>query len=549
MKIREIYVAIELADKISSPLRRINANVDSLKSRIARLNDFVQEHKKLLLGLGAGLTALGYGGFRVLGSTAKDFERALAELQARTGLHGAELRKYTALVKNLARTNADSIESIAEVLTILRQRFGDTGKQTREIAQAILDFAKITGIDAVRAADSLAVTMKAFQIPASRTREVVDVLIAAQQRFGVHASRLVELMFNNSAALKVLGLRFSEAVGLLAAMEASGVNVSRALIGLRQAATKFESPADFRKALIDLAKIENITLRAKKATEIFGAYAGPGIARILEGGIKALNKFMLSEKEVAGVSEEAAKTIDRTLSEQLGILKNNLALVALELGKALLPFLKRVVLIVKTLANAFQALPAPVKSAIALFSALAVVFGAIVGPILVQVASLAWLYEWLGKTTLGVGLLSRAFALLRTAVLGFNLAILTNPVVLAITGIITALLLLQHAWVHNWAGIRDKTIGFVKAISAALAPLIQLLQWVAGLINKIEVGLPALPAAAPITAMPTPTTPTTVTHVHNITVPKIEIHAQGDEEKIARVVKKVFTQELESYGI
>jgi hypothetical protein len=54
------------------------------------------------------------------------------------------------------------------------------------------------------------------------------------------------------------------------------------------------------------------------------------------------------------------------------------------------------------------------------------------------------------------------------ALKGLAVAILTNPITWAILGIVGAILLLQHAWVHNWWDIQGKTKAAIGAITGAI---------------------------------------------------------------------------------
>ena len=313
--IQDIAIAFE---KVKAKVREF---ADTVKSKFSKITEFIEKHKLAIAGLGAALSGIGLGGLKIFGESAKDFERAVLEMKARTHMTNEEFDKMVYMLKQLA--NSDSFKTISEVLTIVRQRFGNLGDETRTVAQAILDFAKITGTDAVTAATSLSVAMKAFNIPAMKMYEVTNTLITAQQRFGVQSAYIIELLKSNAAPLKMLNLSFSEAVGLLSALEANGVNVSRALMGLRSAAAK---GIDVKKALRELVEIRDSTERTKKATEIFGSYAGPGLARVLEGETEALDRFMLKIDDIRGTTLKASATIDESLSEQLGILGNKLNL-------------------------------------------------------------------------------------------------------------------------------------------------------------------------------------------------------------------------------
>ncbi|RLI74980.1 phage tail tape measure protein, partial [Archaeoglobales archaeon] len=311
--------------------------------------------------------------------------------------------------------------------------------------------------------------------------EVTDTLIAAQQRFGVQSTYIIELLKSNAAPLKMLNLSFNEAVGLLAALEANGVNVARALMGLRSSAAK---GIDVKKALRELAEIRDSTERTRRATEIFGSYAGPGLARVLEGGTEALDKFMLKLEDVRGKTKKASATIDESLSEQIGILRNNLALLSVELGRTLLPVMKSAVGIVKTLADTFQSLPAPIKGAIALMAGFVTVVSTVLGPLMLQIVALTWL-----STNIG-GLIS-VLGSLKVAMLGFSGSVWAAigpllPLIAIIGAVVGAILLLQDVMVKGW---EKSYLGqFVAWLLEKLPPLKSAIDAVAGAINWLRGG-------------------------------------------------------------
>jgi len=481
--LRALYVVIELRDKLSSQLSEINKVVDQTKSKLSSLTEFVEKHKAAIAGLGAVLSAVGYGGFRIFGGSAKDFERAILEMQAKTAMTNKQLKEMTETVKDLARVNSDSFKTITDVVTILTERYGYLGKETKTAAQAVLDFAKITGSDAVSAANALSVVMRAFNIPATKMYQVTDTLIAAQQRFGVQSAELIELLKNNAAPLKMLNLSFSEAVGLLAALESNGVNVARVLMGLRSAAAK---GIDIKKALRELAEIRDATERTRRATEIFGSYAGPGLARVLEGGTQALDEFMLKMEDVEGTTKRASATIDRSLSEQIGILKNNLTILAVEIGGSLLPVMKGMVKVIKSIADSFESLPAPIKGAIGVMAGFTTIAASVVGPLMLQAAAFAYFI----KTIREFGGLQGLFMTLSGSITEFAASAFSAlapllPIILAISA---AILVLQHAWIHNWFGIRDATAKAIEGIKSAFSVISSAIKtFISGFIEPIKI--------------------------------------------------------------
>ncbi|NPA71986.1 MAG: phage tail tape measure protein, partial [Gammaproteobacteria bacterium] len=427
---------------------KVSEFADVVRSKFSGITKFIENYRLAIAGLGAALTGVGLGGLKIFGESAKDFERAILEMKARTHMTTKEFEEMVNTLKQLAKVNSDSFQTISQVLTIVNERFGELGTKTKIVAQAILDFAKITGSDAVSAANSLSVVMKAYNIPATKIYEVTDILISAQQRFGVSAARLAELLYNNGAAMRKLGLTFNETVAILAAMESKGVNISRALLGLRSAIDKIGGTDNFRKVLRELASIQDKSERTRRALEIFGSYAGPGIAAILDNGINGLNKYLLKLDEVRGTTLKASATIDQSLSEQLGILRNNLNLLKVELGTALLPVLKSVVKIVKRFVDAIQTLPAPVKGVLATLTALITIMSAVVGPILVQIAAISWLGSSLSQ-------IIEVLSAVRFAMIGFASSVWTTlapllPLIAIIGAAVGAILILQDVLVKGW---------------------------------------------------------------------------------------------------
>jgi len=445
--IRDMAIGIRLKDEVSANLSRVNQAVDVTKSKLQQ----VRKNFAGLFAVSAAFTAVGAVATSMTRSTI-GLERAMQELQARTGVTDKELRHLQNTLIRLTQVNSNSFQEIAGAMTVLRQRWGAIGSAMQPVTQQMLDFAKVTGTDAVQAANNISVVMKAFGMDINQVADATDLLLAASQRSGVNAARLAELISDNGAALKLLGLNIGEAIGLLAAMESQGVNVARVLMGLRQAAAK---GIDVKETIKSLAEIEDQALRTKKATEIFGSYAGPGISRILEGGIESLNKFMLKLDDVRGVTKKASITIDESLSEQLGILRNNIALVVAELGKGLMPILKPFTKLVRKAAEAFTALPTPVKSVLSSITALVAVIGTIGGPLLMLVAGLGF------ATSAGVSFV------------GILLTI--GKIMLYVSGatgaLIAAVTVLSKVWESNFLGIRDRVLEYwriAKAIFGAL---------------------------------------------------------------------------------
>jgi len=115
--LRSLYVAIQLVDQISAPLKQVSSTVDSVKSRIRRLTDRVQELRESFLILGGALSAIGYGGFRFFKEATKDladFQDAMRVFRAYAG------ENADAILKAMEEAAEGTIDSTQMILNANR---------------------------------------------------------------------------------------------------------------------------------------------------------------------------------------------------------------------------------------------------------------------------------------------------------------------------------------------------------------------------------------------------------------------------------------------
>jgi len=505
-EIRGLYSIISLKDRLSAPLRKANASLDQAKAKMGRVGlavntlktkmsgavGVIKQHQMAFAALGAAFTAIGYGGMRILLGSAKELESVFGYLEAQTGALGDELSTLKETVVALARVNSDAFGVIGDTIAITRKRFGELGDETTSVNQIFLDFAKIAKTDAVASTEALTKIMKAYDIPAQDAVRVTDLLLGAQAKYNINSAKVNRALGEQSAALRIWGMSLEESIGLLSAMDTAGIDTSRALTSLKTAASEFETPEQFWEYMEELAMIESSAKRAAAAEEVFGASAGPAMALMLDDGVDAMRNYILTEDEVAGATKKASTIIDETLSEQLGILKNNLKLVSAEMGKTLVPMLKMVGDMVLHLSDFFMGLPKGIKFVIAAVAGLVTALALVAGPALLMMAALTMAAPSILailpaslSAAYGLGGLSLMLKTAALSVKTFTLALMTNPIFLALLGIVAAILILQHAWTKNWGDIQGKTKKVIDFFKGAFG-------WVMEKLNAIKKFLPLL---------------------------------------------------------
>lgn len=487
--IRSLSIAVELRDKVTNNLRRVDNRVNTTQGRLTGLRNTVQQNAGAIMGLGAAMTGVGVGGLAAVTAGTMDFERAQKELFATTNATAEEQENMTRILKELGRTNSDNFNTISTVVAKAAARYDVFDDRLKTVSQSVLDFSKVTGLNATQSVQSLSIAANAFNIPASEMYRVTDTLIGAQREFGTDVKSITPMLERYSSVLSQLGLNFSETVSLLSAMEDQGANVSRVMMGMRQIISK---GLNMQEVIRELQGMEDQSKMTARAVELAGAYAGPALAKMIKQGIDPLEDYSLTMDKVAGKTREASEEIDKSLSETMGILKNNVKLLVAEVGMVLLPALKRITDGIKYLSDRFQALPGPLKNVIAVLGGLTLATMAVTGPVLMFTAALAMSGGLGGAVTRLIGPLKILSTVLMTRVLPSILAVEAPllPIIGVLAGITAAVLLLQHAWTHNWGDIQGKTEAVINAIRGAIDWLINgiktLIDWITAIPEKIS---------------------------------------------------------------
>ncbi len=155
------------------------------------------------------------------------------------------------------------------------------------------------------------------------------------------------------------------------------------------------------------------------------------------------------------------------------------------LAEGALPVISKFIDGVKATTQWLKDLPKPIKAVIGTLGVLATGASAFIGPLLMQAAAFTWLYS----TIANMGGLTGVLASLKTAILGFASSTLAAiaPLLPAILAISAAILLLQHAFIHNWGGIREATAKVIEGLKWAFGGLIDIIKtFISGFIEPLR---------------------------------------------------------------
>ena len=294
-----------------------SGTIDKVGGRLSKLQGPAKIAKLAMVGIGGAFGALALSGARM----ANELDQAMSEFRASTGVSGEAAKEFEEVIKDLHKVNTDSFEELAGAAAELQNVFGLAASDVANSMQVFLDYAKVTGQDDVAATKAVSSALKAFGKDAGDAKWLLDTLLTSQQKFGTTTGTVTNILAQNAGTFQALGLDMNQSIGLLSALEANGVNVSRAMMGLRSSVSKFESPEEFQQALTDLSNIDNATERAKVAMDIFGSFAGPGLAKLMGEGSDAISKYTLGVGEAQDAVADASKEFDSSLNVKLELMK------------------------------------------------------------------------------------------------------------------------------------------------------------------------------------------------------------------------------------
>lgn len=279
----------------------------------------VQEAGKAIKGVGDDLTKYVTGPLVAVGAAGvaafKDVDEAMDTVITKTGATGEALEEMQGIVEDLATSMPTDLQTAADAVGEVSTRFGLTGDALEDLSESFIKFAALNDTDVSGSIDKVQAAMAAFGLSAEDAGMVLDVLTKANQDTGVSVDQLAASLTANGTALQEMGFNIEDAAGFLANLDKSGVDAGSTLTGLKKAlqnATKEGKPLN--EALEEMQKgmqgAKSDTEAAQKASELFGAKAGPAIAAAVRDG-------RLSFDDLANGVENFAGSVDATFAETL----------------------------------------------------------------------------------------------------------------------------------------------------------------------------------------------------------------------------------------
>ena len=337
----------------------------------------------------------------------KEVDAAMDTVAVKTGATGDALEDLGDSMKRVASSVPTDFAAAGDAIGEVNTKFKMTGAELEELSGQFIKFAQINNTDVTNSVDTVANTLAAFGQDASTASNVLDAMTAAGQATGIGMDELGRALQKNAPQFVRMGMSVEDAAGMMATFNAAGLTTADTSTALRTAMknaakdgwTLDESLRAFGRTM-NSDKCELDKLQA--AIDLFGAKAGPAIFNAFNNGTISSEDFMAAMGDVAGtVSETFEATLDPTDRFQQAM--NGLKTIGSEVVEGIMPALNIIADImvpaISKVADAFNALPDGVKTAIVAFAGIT----AVAGPLVSLGGNIAGAFGKLGGLFSGIG--------------------------------------------------------------------------------------------------------------------------------------------------
>lgn len=355
---------------------------------------------------------------------AKAIREQLSYLERTSGI---DTEGYQKLQTELAKSEAQALKLTDQLKQIDKLKFDNATKGIKKLSDNLGTAAKKTAILSASAVGAIAGIYKLGTSTASAGAELQDY----SDRLGVSAEELQRWQYiamQSGLETEQLTKSMSKARDAIGTALTGGSNAAtnalQALLGDLSQLPK-DTAQGFDVIITALANVEDSTLQAYYANEIFGEKLATDLIPLINQGAGTIAKFNSEFEQIGYLSNEQVQSL-ADFDDQMNIVNSKLALAKNELGIALLPLVEKfteiltdvVVPAIKDLANWFDNLGEPMQNIItgglmliAVLSPMFLIISKIVGiiPSLIKMFNALKSASW--QTYLGIAAIGTALGI------------------------------------------------------------------------------------------------------------------------------------------
>lgn len=368
---------------------------------------------------------------------------------------------YRAVRAELEKTNTEALKLENELKNLNQLKLDNLTKNIDRVANGLSTAAKVTAPLSALAGGAIVGIGKLGKEAASTGAQIDDMAL----RFGVSAEKIQEWQYvavQTGVDVEVFNKALIKARAAILDFSNEKINEqTKAIQGLNLELSSFKTQEDMFDGVIDaLSKMEDKTLQASYANEIFGDKIAYQLLPFLNAGSDAINTFKEEFKEIPYLTNEQVASL-ATLDDTLFRVRETFKNIGLQIGTVFLPIITKITDVIET---KFVPKLMTILNWLGSLSEKSIEFGL---KVLAVVAMLAPALLLLSKIASGVSGIIKLIPKLGSA-----LSTLAANQIIAIIALVATLILLLYTTNEKF---RESINNLVETLTGILEPILEVI--------------------------------------------------------------------------
>lgn len=292
-------------------------------------------------------TAIGIVG-KAAFDAAVEFDDASDHIRIATGAMGDDLKGLETSFKNVFTSVPTSAAAASEAIAFLAGRLHITGDALESLTKQELELSRMTGEALKPQLEATTRVFKDWEVATGQQSQALDFLFKVSQQTQIGVTQLSQELVKFGAPLREMGFSFEQAATLIGKFQAEGVELNKALPGLRIALTKMakegisDASEGFERLIQKIKDMKNPMDAITEATKLFGSKAAVDMVEAIKQGrfnIEELQKTIEGSREtILGAAKDT-----EDFAEKWAILKNKVETALEPLGGIIFDTLSAIV--------------------------------------------------------------------------------------------------------------------------------------------------------------------------------------------------------------
>jgi TP901 family phage tail tape measure protein len=351
-----VFTAI---DKFTGPVNKMADSMNKMEKKVQEVGSQAAEIAKGSAVIGLAIAAP----LAVAVNSAIAYEEELANLQALTGVAGAQFEKFKGKIEEVANASGKGFTETAQAFTAIANNQPELVKSAEAlgaVTQATITLAKASKMELEPAGKALTQILNQFGLDATYAEKAINILAAGSVAGSSEIIDSAEAIQKFGTVAANAGVKLDESIAMIELVSKfdkgaeAGTKLRNILIkmGNIKVLSK-DAQKDIAKAGINMGVVSDATLplatRLKEVSKILKVQSG--VTHVFEAENQALATGLLtnvdnfeeylSKVNTAGAANEMAATATNTLANRMQVLQAKSDNISITLGEVLMPILTK----------------------------------------------------------------------------------------------------------------------------------------------------------------------------------------------------------------